>query len=422
MRDVTYIGTTNFRTSRTRFGLYQADRRQHFYCIGKSGTGKSTLLRNLIAQDLAVGRGVAVIDPHGSLAETAASLVPSHRTREVVYFDPADDRPVGFNLLRDVPPDHRHHVAHSVMTAFKSIWDESWGTRLEYILYHAVAALLDVGGATLLDVLRMLSNTAYREHIVSRVTDPVIRRYWVEEYATYSERFRIEANSPVQNKVGQLLASPVIRSVFGQRTSTFDPRTTMDTGRIFIANLSSGILGAENSKLLGAILVSYFSLAALSRADMPEEERRDFHLYVDEVHNFTTSTFHTMLSEARKYRLCLTIAHQYISQLEPAFRDAVFGNVGTLITFRVGAADGDHLAEQFGGRLTGADVVGLPRYNIFVRLLVEGSETHPFSAETLPPMGRESRRRLRKIRRHSRERFGRSRAVIERSIERSLRL
>jgi hypothetical protein len=330
------------------FGLSRVDRRQHLYAIGKTGTGKSTLLRNLILHDIEAGEGVAVIDPHGDLAEELLDFIPPWRTDHVVYFDPTDPEwSVGLNLVGHVPPAGRHLVTSGIVGAFKSIWRDSWGPRLEYFLSACIAALLDCENVSLLGVQRMLVDERYRDWVVKQVKDPSVRSFWRDEFTSYDNRFLSEVLSPVRNKVGQLLMAPPLRHILGQVRSTFDTRFVMDQGRILIANLSKGRLGADKANLLGALLVTQFELAAMARADTPEANRRDFYLYIDEFHNFSTDSFASILSEARKYRLCLTLAHQYVDQLEEPIRHAVFGNVGSLLSFRVGEADAEMLARQF---------------------------------------------------------------------------
>ena len=342
------------------FGLPQNDRRQHLYMIGKSGTGKTTLLRNLILQDIEAGNGVAVIDPHGDLATEILDYIPQHRIEDVAYFNPADlEYPVGFNLLEYIPSDERHLVASGIVSAFRSIWPEFWGPRLEYILYAAVAALLDCENVSLLGVQRMLSDDRYRAWVVKQVKDPQVRSFWVNEFENFDERFLREAVAPIQNKVGQLLMSPHLRNILGQVRSRIDARFMMDNGRIFIADLSKGKLGADKSNLLGALLVTQFQLAAMSRSDVPEETRRDFFLYVDEFQSFTSDSFVSILSEARKYRLCLTLSHQYTDQLRPEIKDAVFGNVGSIVAFRVGHRDAKTLEEVLGGSYTASQLSSL---------------------------------------------------------------
>lgn len=418
-----FLGTHEIWGSDTRlFGLCRADRRQHLYTIGKTGTGKSTLLRNLILQDIESGEGVGLIDPHGDLADDILDHIPPHRTDDVVYFNPADlDFPLSFNLLANVPEQERPLVASGIVSAFKHIWRDSWGPRLEYLLYAAAAALLECQNASLLGIQRMLVDRFYREWVLRQVTDPMVRSFWLGEFASYDRHFLSELISPVQNKVGQLLMSPPLRNILGQVQNRVDLRFVMDDRRIFIANLSKGTIGADKSNLLGSILVSRFELAAMSRATIPEDERQDFYLYIDEFHNFSTDSFASILSEARKYRLNLTLSHQYVDQVVPEIRDAVFGNVGSLMVFRVGDADAKHLTEELGSIYPPRVLTGLSNYELCARLLVNGVEGDAFLGRSFPPFGRRYDRRHRIISR-SRERFAGWRPDVENKINRWLRL
>ena len=397
------------------------DRRHHLYTIGKSGAGKTTLLRNLILQDIEAGRGVGVIDPHGDLATELLDHIPRHRIEDVVFFNPTDiDHPIGFNFLGNIPPGRRHLVASGVVAAFKSIWRDSWGPRLEYILYAAVAALLECQNVSLLGVQRMLYDARYRAWVVKQVKDPMVRSFWVNEFEAYDAKFWHEAVAPIQNKVGQLLMSPHLRNIFGQVKSKIDARFMMDHGRIFIADLSKGKLGADKSALLGALLVSQFELAATARADIPERQRRDFYLYVDEFQLFTTDTFVSVLAEARKFRLCLTLSHQYVEQLRPEIRHAVFGNVGSLVAFRVGHRDAKVLEEEFGSTYAPRTFTQLANYEVVARLMQAGNTSEPCQGGTLVPWGTRHGWRERIIRR-SREKYATGREVVEDRIRRWLR-
>lgn len=410
------IGVRNSWGGDVPFGISRADRRQHVYCIGQTGAGKTTLLRNLILQDIEAGRGVAVIDPHGDLAHDLLDHIPRSRTDDLVYFNPADlENPVGFNLLERVPEDRRPLVASSVVSVFKSIWRDSWGPRLEYILYNAVAALLDCENASLLGLQRIFVDELYRLWVVKQVKDPLVRSFWENEFARYDKRFLQEAVAPIQNKVGQLLTSSTIRNILGQVRSKIDLRFMMDDRRILIANLSKGKLGEDKANLLGAMLVSKFQLAAMSRADTSESNREDFHLYIDEFQNFSTDAFVSILSEARKYRLCLTLSHQYMDQLREEIRDAVLGNAGTIITFRIGNRDAQILEPEL--TFSARHLSNLANRQVCVKLLDAGDYGEPFVGKTLPPMATRHGRRDNMIRR-SREKYGTPRARIENKIQR----
>jgi TraM recognition site of TraD and TraG/Type IV secretion-system coupling protein DNA-binding domain len=413
-----YIGRREMWGGSKPFGILAADRRQHVYCIGKSGTGKTTLLRNLILQDIELGHGVGVIDPHGDLAEDILDQIPHWRTDDVVYFNPADlEYPIGLNLLQNVPHERRHRIASGVVGAMKAIWRNSWGARMEYILYAAVAALLDCQNTLILGVQRMLVDRRYRYWVVKQIKDPIVKSFWTREFENYSSQFMQEAIAPIQNKVGQLLMSPPVRNVLGQVRRKVDPRFMMDNRRILIANLSKGLLGEDKANLLGSLLVTSFELAALGRVDVAEAERADFHLYIDEFHNFATDSFATILSEARKYRLNLTLSHQYLDQLRESVRHAVFGNAGTVISFRVGGTDAKELATEFGGSYSAAHFASLNNFEAMVKLLSGGNHNEPFHAHSLPPLNIRSGRRGSVVTR-SREKYANRKGAVEGKIER----
>lgn len=403
-----------------RFGISQVDQRQHIYIIGKTGSGKTTLLRNMIVQHLSLGHGVGLIDPHGDLAEELLSHIPSWRADHLCYFNPGDlEFPIGLNLLANVPPDERHLVASGIVGAFKSIWRDSWGPRLEYILYNAIAALLDCENTTLLGVNRLLTDSEYRAWVVRQIKDPFIRDFWAEEFESYDERFRREAIAPIQNKLGQFLLNPVVRNILGQVRSKVSFPFIMDNERIFIANLSKGKLGHDKANLLGSLLTTQFQLAAMARTNQPESDRRDFYLFIDEFQNFSTDAFASILAEARKYRLCLVLSHQYIDQVPLAIRQAVFGNVGTLISFRIGYSDAEMMAAEFGKTFPPSILADLDRYEAVVKLLEDGTNREPFRAKTLPPLGNPVSCKMRRIAR-SRERLAILRKVIETKLSRWL--
>lgn len=399
-------------------GLDVPDARQHTYVIGKTGSGKSTLLRNVVLQHVHAGHGVALIDPHGDLAMDILRQYPSARADDLVYFDPSDlDYPIGLNPLFDVPPDLRALVTDGLVGASKSIWFDSWGPRMEYILANALAALLECQNTTLLGVNRMLADEGYRTWVVRQVRDPQIRFFWEQEFANYDPRFLREAIAPIQNKLGQLTLHPAIRNILGQVITKLNFRFMMDHRRVFVANLAKGRLGAEKANLLGSLLVTQFQLAAMSRADIAEEERSDFHLVIDEFHNFTTQSFATILAEARKYRLGLTLSHQYLDQLVLPLRQAVLGNVGTLVAFRVGYSDAAVLEREFGGTFLASQFADLNRFEVILRLLQDGQMREPEQVRALPPLGF-ARGRPNKLIRHCRSRFAQPRAVVEEKLRR----
>jgi len=368
------------------FGIAAVDERQHIYIIGKTGSGKTTLLRNLILQHIALGHGVGVIDPHGDLAEELLNHIPPKRADHLVYFNPGDiEFPIGLNLLANVAPDNRHLVASGIVGAFKGIWRDSWGPRLEYILYNAVSALLDCRNATLLGVNRMLTDDKFLAKVTRQIKDPFIRAFWAEEYAGYDERFKREAIAPIQNKVGAFLTDPLLNRILTRERSDFDLRRVMDEEKILLVNLAKGKIGVDASALLGALLVSKIGLAGLSRADIKEERRRDFYLYLDEFQNLATLSLANMLSELRKYRVNMILSHQYLSQLDPQVRDAILGNTGTIISFRLGLTDAEILAGEFYPFFSAKDLINLPNYHIYLKLMIDGVVSQPFSGATVTP-------------------------------------
>jgi Type IV secretion-system coupling protein DNA-binding domain len=384
-RAITPFAVTNYRDERKVFGIRQRDRSGHMYLIGKTGTGKSTLILNMLVSDIRNGRGAALIDPHGDLAEEILNFIPKERIEDVIYFNPADlEYPVAFNPLEKVHPDYHHLVASGLISVFKKIWPEFWGPRLEHILRHSILTLLEYPDSSLLDLPRLLTDKDFRKIVLENVTHQQVREFWFNEFEKYSAWLRSEAISPILNKVGQFLTSPLLRNIVGQKENTFDLRKVMDEGKILIVNLSKGKIGEDNSALLGAMLVTKIMLAAISRADVKESERKPFYLYVDEFHNFLTLSFANILSESRKYGLNLILAHQYIEQLDEKIQAAVFGNVGTIISFRVGAEDAKYLAREFHPVFDEADLVNLPNYHIYLKLMIDGVTSKPFSAVTLP--------------------------------------
>lgn len=384
--DLSVIGKTNFRGEEKIFGIKTPDRALHMYAIGKTGTGKSTLLKFLAIDDINKGRGLAVVDPHGDLIQDVLEYIPDNRLDDVVYFSPADSKyPIGFNLLENTNPEYKNIIASGIVGVFKKIFGESWGPRLEYILRNVVLGLLDYKKATLLSVLRVLTDTKFRREVVATIKDPVIKDFFINEFERYDQKFRTEAVAPIQNKVGQFLSSTTIRNIVGQESSTIDVRKVMDEGKILLIDLSIGKIGEDNSTLLGSLMITKIQMAAMSRADTPREQRRPFYLYVDEFQNFATDSFAVILSEARKYGLNLFITNQYIAQMPENVADAVFGNVGTLITFRVGAKDAEFLSREFVPVFDPEDLSNLNNYNIYLKMSIDGITSTPFSAQTLLP-------------------------------------
>ncbi len=402
--------------------LDPAERRRHLYIIGQTGTGKSTLMLNLLAQDIEAGEGLALLDPHGDLAEAALTVIPKSRTNDLVYINPADaEHPVGFNPLSGVPSALKPLVADGIVSAFRHVWPDSWGPRLDYILTNAVRALLDSPGASLLMLPRLLIDEPFRMRLVDHhVRDPMVRAYWLNEYAGYSDSFRNEAIAPIQNKVGKALMMPSLRNMLAQPKSSITFRRLMDEGAIVICNLSKGRLGESTSHLIGALITTALAQAALSRAETPLADRRVFHLYADEFQSFATESFALILSEARKYALTLTIGHQYLDQVSDHLQAAVFGNVGSIISCRVGTTDANKLAAQIG--LGGPQgLLDMSNFSAWARLMWQGTPTSPIRLRLRPapaalPTDTE---RLIAI---SRARFGRPRAEVEGRIARFLGL
>ena len=387
---ITYFAKTDSRGSFVPFGIKAKDRQRHMYVVGKTGMGKSTLLENMAAQDIINGEGMAFIDPHGSAAETLLEYIPEHRIKDVVYFAPFDlEHPVAFNIMEDVGADKRHLVVSGLMSTFKKIWVDAWSARMEYILTNALLVLIEYPDTTLLSVNRLFSDKNYRLKVVAACTDPAVKSFWVDEFANYTERFTADALPAIQNKVGQFTGNPLIRNIIGQPHSSFDIRQMMDERKILIMNLSKGLIGETNANLLGSMLTTRIYLAAMSRADLHPSVMKtmpNFYFYVDEFQSFANATFANILSEARKYHLNLIIAHQYIAQMEEEVRDAVFGNVGTTVTFRVGPFDAEVLETVFTPTFLAADLVNLGFAQIYLTLMIDGVGSQPFSAATLPPV------------------------------------
>lgn len=421
---ITLIGATNYRNQSHKYGIRTVDRRRHVYIIGKTGMGKSTLLENMIFSDIAAGKGVAVIDPHGDLAEATLRFIPKHRTNDVVIFDPSDtDFPIAFNMLEGKNVEQRSLIASGLLGVIKKLNIDSWGPRLEHFLRNTILALVEAPDTTMLGITRILVDKDYRSKVLKHVQDPMVRSFWETEFNALSPQKLAEAIGPIQNKVGQFLATPTIRNIVGQPKSTLDIRFAMDSGKIVIVNLSKGKIGEDNSSMLGSLLITKFQLDAMSRADTPEKDRRDFYLYVDEFQNFATDSFATILSEARKYKLNLTMANQYVAQMSEEVCAAVFGNVGTLASFQVGIDDAKVFAEQFDeDRIQPIDLASLPKYQVYNRIMVDGLTTPVFSGATLPPPelsgGDDVEERVQKITNFSRQRYAKPRATVEDKIAR----
>jgi len=417
---INYFGQTDFRGRRTPFGIKAEDRSRHMYIIGKTGMGKSTLIENLIIQDIKNGEGLAFIDPHGKSAETMLDYVPQERIDDVVYFAPFDlDWPVAFNVMEDVGKDNRHLVANGLMASFKKIWPDVWSARMEYILNNTILALLEYPNSTLLGVNRMLSDKVYRQKVVDNISDPSVKSFWVDEFAKYNERYMQEAGDAIKNKIGQFTSNPLIRNIVGQPKSSFDIRQIMDNKKILIINLSKGRVGEQNASLLGGMLITKIYLAAMSRANVAEAELKrlpQFYFFVDEFQSFVNDSFADILAEARKYKLALTIAHQYIEQVPETVRSAVFGNVGTTIAFRVGPFDAEVLERLFFPTFSKEDLVNLGFAQIYLTLMIDGVGSQPFSAVTLPPIANLEDSLKDKIIALSRGKYARHRDKVEADI------
>lgn len=384
--EITVFASANFRNRQVAFGIRRSDRRAHLYILGKTGTGKSTLLETLMLDDARKGYGFALLDPHGDLAQKIKSRIPWSRSDDVIDFDVADaHQPYGFNPLANVSPDKRPLACSGLIQVFKHLWQDSWGPRLEHILRNSLLTLLDYPNANLADILKLLSDRDFRNKVIPFISNEQIKEFWIKEFDKYPERLRAEAVSPIQNKVGAFLSHPLLQKILTNPEKPLSLRRIMDEGKILLVNLAKGSLGEDVSNLLGSLLISRFDLAALSRGNIPESDRGDYTLYLDEFHNFTTQSLVLMLSELRKYRLSLVLAHQYLTQLEPSIKDAILGNAGTIIVFRIGAMDAEVLAQEFAPEFTITDFTNLANYHIYLKLMIDGKMSKPFSAVTLNP-------------------------------------
>ncbi len=416
MNNFTPIGTTNWRNQRQPFGIKDQDRFGHIYAIGKTGTGKSSLILNMAISDIEQGKGLCLIDPHGDIAEKILHYIPEERLDDVIYFNPKDlEYPIGFNPLYGVNPKYHHLVVSGLISTFKNIWAESWGPRLEYILRFCLLTLLEYPEATLLHVQPLLTDYYFRNKVLNYVTNSHIHSFWRQEFDKYSPALKAEAITPILNKTGVFLASLPIRNIIGQKTKGFNIQDVMDEGKILVANLSKGEIGEDASSLLGSILVTSIQLAALYRATQEEHTRKPFFLFVDECHSFISLSFADILSEARKYKLSLFLTHQYIDQLDEKIQSAIFGNVGTLISFRIGANDAQRLSKEFAPVFNESDLVSLPLYSMYIKLMIDGATSKPFSALTIPVKAFTTSFK-RKVIRHSRKKFGREKELVEKEI------
>ncbi|HOD01104.1 MAG TPA: type IV secretion system DNA-binding domain-containing protein [bacterium] len=425
----TYLGETVYRNQSVKFGIRNDndDRLRHVYVIGKSGTGKSSLFVTMMAQDIANGEGAAILDPHGETIENVLDRIPDNRIEDVIYLDPSDtEYPVGLNLLEIDDPSQKNLMASGLVSAIKQHFDFSWGPRLEYLLNYCVLTLLEVPGTTMLGITRLLEDQNYLNYILHFVKDPVVQKFWSEEFKQMkgNQKLVTEAISPIQNKVNRFLASTTIRNILGQRKSTIDIWDAMNSGKILLMNLSKGKIGQDNANLLGALLVSRIQFYALQRAKIPNEKRRPFYLYVDEFQNFATGSFEEILSESRKYKLGLNLTHQFTGQLPEDLLKAVYGNVGTIITFALGAPDAKELAKEFAPYFSEEDIISLERFQVYMKLMVDGMTSHPFSAKILVPWDDEflikKTGNKEKVLQRSREKYGVPREKVESKVNKWL--
>jgi hypothetical protein len=417
--DLSLFAQTNFRGGRAKFGIKRADRGRHLYVIGQTGTGKSNLLKLLTLSDIYHNQGLAIIDPHGDFATDMMQFIPEHRLEDVIYFNPTDrDYPIAFNPMEVTDSTLKNHISSELVGVLKRLFEAtSWGPRLEYILRYTILALLDYPDSTLLGITRMLTEKDFRKKVIKAIQDPVVKNFWVNEFASWNDKFANEAVAPVLNKVGAFTANPLVRNIIGQPKSAIDLRKIMDDGKILIVNLSRGQVGEDNAAILGALMVTKIQLAAMGRASIPMDMRRPFYLYVDEFQNFATDSFAVILSEARKYGLNLTVANQYVSQMPETVRDAVFGNVGSMITFRIGANDATIIGKYFEPVFEPADLIKLHNYHAFISMSIGGDKSIPFSGKTLamPPVESDFSERIIDL---SRQRYANHREDVEKAITR----
>ncbi len=428
-KDITYFAKTNSRGKELEFGIKDDDRLRHIYVIGKTGMGKSTLLENMAIQDIRKGNGLCFIDPHGSAVETFLEYIPEERIKDVIYFAPFDvENPISFNILdsSDLDKTGRYLMAQGLLSAFKKVFgEESFSDRMIHILNNTILALLEYPGATLLSATRILTDDGYREEIISNIKDPSVKAFWINEYNTWDDKFRKEASAAILNKIGQFNSNPLIRNIVGQKRNSINFRKLMDEKKIFLVNLSKGQLGESNGNLLGAMITTKIYLSAMSRANLTKEELKlipNFYFYIDEFQNIVNDSFSNILSEARKYKLSLTMAHQFIDQMPEEIRSAIFGNVGTIITFRVGPLDAEVLEKLFMPTFYADDIINLGRYEIYLSLMIDGVGSYPFSATTLPPIKKPEKSYINEIINFSRMNYSEKRLIVEREIEEWLNL
>lgn len=413
MEYITPIGKTNYQNKGQPFGIKQSDRSGHIYCLGKTGTGKSTLLLNMAIHDIQTGKGTGIIDPHGDLAEEIMNYIPVSRLKDVIYFNTPDTEfPIAFNPLYNVPKENRYFVASSVVSTLKKIWVDSWGPRLEHVLRNTILTLSSKKDSTLLDIVPVLTDYEFRKQVLFSIDDPAIKEFWQKEFEPLSPQLKNEVISPILNKVGMFVTHPVLRNIIGQSTSGFDISRIMDEGKIFIANLSKGTLGEAGTQLLGSLLITQFQTASLQRSKQSLSNRNPFYLYIDEMHSFMTLSFADILSESRKYGLCLFLTHQFTDQLDEAILKAVIGNTGTLIVFRLGSSDAFRLKDEFYPVFTERDLINIPQYHIYIKLLIDGSTSAPFSATTHNiPVNKEYMANV--IKTYSREKYSMPKDIVE---------
>jgi len=416
MENLTPIGVTDWRNQKQPFCIKDADRLQHIYVIGKTGTGKSTLLQNMAISDIQRGKGVCIIDPHGEICENVLNYVPKERVKDVIYFDATNvDYAIAFNPLQNIKDDQQHLALAGLIATFKKIWIDSWGPRMEYILRYALLSLMTFPKATLLDIQPLLTNYDFRKKVLSYCTNQQVDSFWHNEFDKYPPALKVEAISPILNKTGLFNAITPLRNIVGQVTNRFELSDVMDNSKILICNLAKGKIGEDASTLLGSMLVNAIQLTAIARTSQPEDARRPFYLYVDEMHSFISLSFADILAEARKYGLSLFLTHQYIEQIDERIRSAIFGNVGTLISFRIGATDAEYLEKEFYPTFKKDDFINLPKYSMYLKLMIDGTMSRPFSSVALPLLTNSNSYKG-KIINYSRNVYAKEKPIVEEDI------